>query len=354
MPFQRPTLTEIIDRDLADMSSRMIGSDGAVLRRSVLGVLARALAGASHELHGHLDWIARQVLPDAAEEEILERWANVWGIRRKAAEFAVGSVTFEGFESAVIEADTLLQRQDGQQFATTAEVTMPAGGSIAAPVQAQIAGAAGNTIAGVSLKLLQPIAGVQGTALVAAGGLVNGSDTETPASLLARLLSRIQAPPHGGDATDYEQWAREVPGVTRAWCSPREMGAGTVTVRFVRDDDVSIIPDTAEVAAVQDYIEGVRPVTAELFVVAPVAKPLDMTIALDPNTAEVRAAVEAEIRDLIVREAEPGGTILLSHLREAVSIAPGERDHSITAPTADFTCATGEIAVPGTLTFTAL
>lgn len=354
MPFQRPTLTALIERILADLSSRMIGSDGAVLRRSVLGVLGRAEAGASHELHGHLDWIANQIIIDTAEAEYLERWANVWGIRRKAAEFAIGSVTFTGFHGAVIPSGTLLQRQDGLQVATTAESTIPAGGTVAAAVQAQTAGATGNTTAGVQLSLVQPIAGVQNSATVSAGGLTNGSDTEDDDGLRARLLSRIQAPPSGGSATDYVQWALEVPGVTRAWCSPQEMGAGTVTVRFVRDDDGSIIPDAAEIDAVRAHIEDLRPVTAELFVAAPTAKPLDMTIALNPNTAAVQSAVLAEITDLLRRESEPRGTILLSHLREAVSIAPGEIDHNIILPAADFDCDTGEIAVLGDITFAAL
>ena len=49
-----------------------------------------------------------------------------------------------------------------------------------------------------------------------------------------------------GDNDDYVAWATEVPGVTRAWCSPNGMGAGTVVVRFVRDDDDDPIPDSGE------------------------------------------------------------------------------------------------------------
>jgi uncharacterized phage protein gp47/JayE len=81
--------------------------------------------------------------------------------------------------------------------------------------------------------------------------VADGSDEESTDELRARLLARLQNPPHGGNATDYEAWAKEVSGVTRAWSYPLELGAGTVTVRFVRDDDASPIPDAGEVAAVQ-------------------------------------------------------------------------------------------------------
>lgn len=355
MAFPRPTLNEIIDRVLADVSSRVVGVDGAVLRRSVLGVLGRALAGASHELHGRLDYIARQVIIDTADAEYLDRWASVWGVRRKPAEFAIGSVSFTGTPGAEIPAGTVLQRQDGALFQTTEAGRVPSGGSLVVPVIASAAGAAGNTATGVTLTLQGPISGIQSSATVVTTGLSAGSDAEDDDALRARLLTRIQEPPQGGAAADYVNWALEVPGVTRAWVYPMEMGLGTVTVRFVRDDDTDdIIPDATEVAVVQAYIDELRPVTARLFVVAPVAKPLDMTIQIQPATSEVKAAVEAEIRDLIRREAEPGGTILISHLREAISTAAGELDHVVVTPAGNVTHATGEIAVPGTITWEAI
>ena len=349
MAFQRPTLTEIIDRVLADLS-RFVGVAGAVLRRSVLGILGRTLAGASHELHGRLDYIARQVIIDTSDTEVLERWASVWRVQRKPAEFAGGNVTITGTSGSVIPAGTLLQRQDGVLYATQAEATVVISTATVA-VAAVEAGAAGNAIAGTALTLQQPVAGIQANAVVAAGGIVGGSDTERDDSLKARLLNRIQDPPHGGSRADYPRWALEVPGVTRAWVYPQEMGPGTVTVRFVRDDDASIIPDSPEVAAVYAYIEERRPVTAELFVVAPIPAPLDIEIQLDPDTVAVRAAVEAEVSDLIRREAEPGGTILISRIREAVSTAAGESDNVVVSPTANVTHTTGQIAVPGDFTF---
>ncbi len=349
MAFQRPALTDIIQRVLADMS-RFVGVAGAVLRRSVVGILGRALAGASHELHGRLDYIASQVIPDTAEEDQLQRWANIWGVQRKPAEYAGGSVTFTGVAGSTVPQGTILQRQDGVLFATSADLYLALGtGTVA--VLAMEAGAAGNTDAGVTLSLQQPVSGVQSAATVAVGGIDSGSDAESDDELRARLLDRIRQPPHGGAAFDYVKWAREVAGVTRAWVYPMEMGAGTVTVRFVRDNDDDLIPGTSEVDEVYAYIEQRRPVTAELFVVAPIAVDLDLTIQVNPDTPAVRAAITAELADMIRREAVPGGTILISHIREAVSIAAGEFDHVVTSPTANVTHTTGEMAVLGTITF---
>jgi len=349
MAFNRPTLLQLIERIQADIESRLPGSDPR-LRRSVLGVLARALAGATHGLHGHLDWVSRQVVPDTAEAEILDRWADWWGLARKPAVGATGNVALSGATGSVVPAGTLLQRADGVEYATDAEVTLVAGAATAA-VTATTAGQDTSAVEGVSLSLVSPVAGVQSGATVAAGGLTGGADEEADEALRERLRLRVQAAPHGGAAHDYVAWALEVSGVTRAWVYPAELGLGTVSVRFVRDDDDDLIPDAAEVQAVQDYIDALRPVTADVTVVAPTPAPLDMTIQLTPNTATVREAVTANIEDLLRREAEPGGTILISHVREAISLAAGETDHVLVAPAADVAAATGEIHVLGTLTW---
>ncbi|WP_350649535.1 baseplate J/gp47 family protein [Pseudomonas sp. HY13-MNA-CIBAN-0226] len=349
MPFARPTLTELIERVITDISSRVTGVDSAVLRRSLLGIIGQSEAGAVHLLYGFLDWIAKQSIIDTAEKEYLERWAAIWKITRKTAGFAGGQAAFLGTIGSTILDGTIVQRQDGIQYKVLGDGVFGAS-PLAVPVLALEAGEAGNFDAGLPIFLLSPIAGVQSTGS-SATKIEGGVDTESDQRLLARLLARIQQPPHGGADFDYVMWALEVSGVTRAWVYPRQMGAGTVTVLFVCDDLPDIIPTPAKVAEVQAYINARRPVTAEVFVAAPIPDPLNMTIKLLPNTAAVRAAVTAEVADLIVRDSRPGAPTLISRLRESVSLAAGEADNAIVTPTADVPHATGHMATIGTLTF---
>jgi uncharacterized phage protein gp47/JayE len=183
-------------------------------------------------------------MKDTSELESLERQGVLYGITRKAATFAVGNVTFAGNDGTLIATGTLLQRSDGQCYTTQADATIAAGTATAA-VQAETAGEAGNAAAGVSLALVSPIIGVGSSATVAVGGLALGSDQESDDDLRTRIIERLRFAPQGGAATDYVAWAKKVAGVTRAWAFPPELGLGTVTVRFVRDDDASIIPDGA-------------------------------------------------------------------------------------------------------------
>jgi uncharacterized phage protein gp47/JayE len=319
----------------------------------MLHVLARMSAGTAHGLYGHQAWLARQLMPDTAEAEHLARHAAVWGVTRLAATAATGDVALSGTDGAVIPAGTELQTAAGASYTTDADATIDAGAAVAT-VTAIEPGAAGNQAAGVTVTLVSPIAGVQSQAIVAVGGLTGGAPTEDDESLRTRLLSRIQAPPHGGATRDYIAWTLEAhPDVTDVWVAAKELGIGTVTVRFMTYDATADgIPTQTVIDAVEAHLDEQRPVTADVSVVAPIAVPLDFEISgLVPNTQVVRDAVEQELRDLIRRVAEPGGTILVSQIREAISIAAGEADHQLVSPNADVGYATGEIATMGAITW---
>lgn len=349
MPFARPSLADLIARSAADIEAALPGAD-ARLRRSNLAVLGRMHAAASHGLYGYLDWLALQLMPDTAETVFLDRFAGIWGVLRVPASFAAGNVDVTGTNGVVIPASTQLQRSDGLGYTTTADATI-AGGAAVLPVAALTAGVVGNADAGTRMSFTAPVPGVNTAALVATGGLAQGADREGDEALRGRMLARIQQAPMGGAKSDYEAWALQVPGVTRAWVYPLENGPGTVVVRFVRDGDVSLIPDSTEVEAVQDYIDDLRPVCAQVTVEAPTQAALNMTIQLTPDTLAVRNAVNAELADVLKREAMPGGTILLSHLREAISVAAGEVNNVLTVPSADVDHDPGEMPVLGTITW---
>ncbi|MDP1681095.1 MAG: baseplate J/gp47 family protein, partial [Burkholderiales bacterium] len=126
MPFSRPTLQTLIDRVISDFESRLPGAD-ARLRRSNLNVLSRIHASAAHSLYGFLDWISRQVFPDTAEAENLERWSTIWGIQRRVAAFAIGQATVTGTNGTVIPPATRFKRADGVEYETDAQVTIASG-----------------------------------------------------------------------------------------------------------------------------------------------------------------------------------------------------------------------------------
>jgi uncharacterized phage protein gp47/JayE len=72
---------------------------------------------------------------------------------------------------------------------------------------------------------------------------------------------------------------------------------------------------------------------------------------LEPDTAKVRYAVLAELAALFIREAVPGRHILISHIREAISVAAGEWDHVLVSPTENLQARPQELLVLGGVEF---
>ena len=347
MPFNRPTKAELIATAKAELASRL--DIDAILPRSLLDVHARVIAGAAHGLHGHLGYLARQLFPDSADAENLERWASIWGVQRKTAVGATGDATFTGSDTATIPLGTKLLRADGVEYETT-ESGAISGTTATLPVQATLEGSLSNADPGVTLNLSSPLAGID-SAATAAAGLSGGADQETDEALRDRVLRRIQDPPQGGSAADYESWALEVPAVTRAFALELYLGLGTVGVTFTTDNEASSIPSSEKVAEVAAYIEERRPATAAVTVFAPVAVNLDPDITLTPNTPEVQAAVRQNLIDMLLVEARPGGTLTVDKITEAISTTPGEQTHVLNSPVLSVTVQPGELLFLGTITW---
>ncbi|WP_055129686.1 baseplate J/gp47 family protein [Pseudomonas mediterranea] len=340
MPFETPSLPVLIKRTQSDLASDS-------LRQSDAQVLARTLGGAAYGLYGYLDWIAEQILPDKADESTLERIAALrLNQARKTAQAASGSVSFSATAGAVLDVDTLLQSADGRAYKVTSARTT-GNGVNTTTIAALEAGSLGNADAGLVLTPVQPILGISSSFTVLAPGLTGGVARESLESLRARVIRSYRIIPHGGSAQDYETWALECPGITRAWCRGSYLGPGTVGLFVMRDDDPQPIPNAEQLEEVRTYIEPLRPVTAEVHVLAPVQVPVTHRLRITPDTSAVRAAIEAQLRDLHNREAGLGETLLLTHIAEAISSATGETNHTLTAPAADVTAASNQLLTFG-------
>lgn len=351
MSFQRPSIQQILSRIQADIESRLPGSNPR-LRHNLLDILARMQTGVAHGIYGELEWLAKNLLPDTSDPEILARWADIVGVPQLAATVATGNVTVTGSNGSVVPSGALFVGSNGADYVLSADVTI-AGSAGVGIVDAAAAGAAGNLSTGSSLILQSPIAGVSSTAIVASPGLAAGADIETVDAWRERLLARLRMPPQGGAFGDYILWARAAhAAVTDVWVFPAASGPGTVTVLFMTyGTTANGIPSPAVIADVEAYIDVLRPVTAAVTVAAPTAQALDITISnLTPNTQAVRDAVVLEINNLLIRSA-PGVNMPLSVINEVISRAIGETDHVLDAPASNVVVPAGAILVPGTFTW---
>lgn len=360
MPFDVPTIQTLITRVTADMNSRFSGVYNT-LRRRVTAVLARVIAGVAYGLYGYQTWVSRQILPDTMDEDSLLRYGAIMGVPYRLAAKAAGLIAVTGTDGSTVPVGAKYQRDDGVEYTVTAAAVISAGVADVAVAGADY-GANWNAAEGAVVTAVSPVPGVASSAVVGTGGITDGADAMDIDTYRAMVIERCGTYFTGANAAVYERWAKEVSGVTRAWCYEATPDPGSVAVLFVVDDDPDgIIPDAAQIAAVEDYIEEHtdpltgqvvgRAVNVTVVVGPPVPHTVDFTLGVSPDTAETRAAVEAELTDLLRAEAVPGGVIYLSRIRAAVSSAAGVYDFTMSVPAADVAPDPFNMAMMGTITW---
>ena len=361
MPFQRPTLTELVNRISSDIETRVTGGV-SLLRRSVLKVLVRVFAGAIHLVYSYLGYQAEQRFVAKADDNGLDEIADEYGINRIAATYAQGTAVATGTDGTIIAADTELETADGIKYTVDIQTTI-SGGTANINLTASEAGDDGNQSASTELTFTTPISGANTTATVDSSGLTGGADEESDDALRNRVLLRKQYPPYGGCEHDYKTWMKENTGVTRAWTFTEYQGAGTIGCTFVMDESTPYIPNSSTLATVRAYlVEHTDPATGRtvgipigaepgLFMIELTEQTIDFGISIYPNTAAVQADIQSELEDLIQREGGPGETIYLSDMQAALSNISDLERFTITSPIADNVADNNKIHALGTITY---
>lgn len=350
--YSRPTLPQLITTIRSDIFTRLAADTTlAELRRSDAEVYARVQAAAVHTVYGYIDYLARNLLPDLADEDWLTRHGNMKTAPRKAAVAATGYVRWEGVKDGIsVDAGVLIQRDDLVSYTSIADVSS-AGGVLRVPVNCEATGSAGNADDGTTMRLVSPIEGISSTAQ--ADTIQGGADIEDIELWRSRIIERWQWTPQGGADDDYKVWAKEVAGITRAWVYRHWSGLGTVGVMVANSDLINPIPDATTLSAAQSHIEPLAPVAgSDVYVFAPAPRAVDFRVRLSPDTEAVRYAVIAELRSMLLRDGIPEGVIKPSRVSEAISIATGEYSHTLLSPVDDVIIAKGELAIAGEFLWT--
>jgi uncharacterized phage protein gp47/JayE len=328
MPWSTPTLRQVREMVRDDITASLYGA--AFIGNNVLRVMADAMAGLTHHTLRYIDWLSLQLLPLTAETEWLDRHGEIWltnadgSVGRKMATFAEGTANFVGVVGGIIipAGTQLLAGEIG--YETLEEgVTAASEAPVPVPIRALDPGTAGNQEADTDLStnLLDIIS-------VTVVELLGGTETESDDELRMRVLQRIRQPPQGGAAHDYIRWGLATPGCTRCWVAPLEMGMGTITVRVLFDNlraDDDGWPRQEDLDTVTEYIDTVRPVAVKDFwVLAPVKQFIDVHIGnLNPDTTEMRAAIEASLLSMMYEQAAPGQTIFAAWKATAIQNTAG-------------------------------
>ncbi|HBY9795022.1 TPA: baseplate J/gp47 family protein [Klebsiella pneumoniae] len=354
MPFNVPTLRQLIKTGEQDIE---IGLDEKLPPMGVERALNTSFSSAVRDVYDYQSWIADQIVPSVkSDDQTIIDTANTEGVIRKAASYATGLVTFKG--SRPIPLNTEMQFSNDAGYHVI-KAGAPVNSIQTVTVQADDVGASGNLDAGSELTLVSPIPGVESVGTVAASGITGGTDIEPIHELLDRLLFRKRNPPVGGAVHDYVIWAREMPGVSRAWAWDAWHGGSTVGLAWVYDSRPDITPTATDREQMNEYLfRHQDPATGnfvgkpggiEVWIITLTLKPVKPSIYLVPDTAETRKATEANLIAL-QQTLSPNSTLLLSSLRTAIGTATGVTDYTLDI-SADITSENNELITIGDITW---
>lgn len=294
----------------------------------------------------------------------LDSWMADYGVSRLGATAATGFVTFSRFTTAsqaVIAFGSIVQTADGSQkynvvadplnaAYTAGGYVIPAGNaSVTVPVQAQVAAAASNAVAGQVTVISQPITYVD--TVTNALNFTGGADAESDSALRARFVLYIASLSRATKAAIGLAITSVQPGVSYSLTENLQYnGAADNGYFYVVVDDGSGAPPPSFMTAVSNAIDAVRAAGTRFGVYAPVVVQATVTMTVtaaagyDPATtkATVTSAIQAFINALPM-----GGTLAYSRLAQlAYGASPGVANVTaitLNGGTADLTCTTAQV-----------
>ena len=216
-----------------------------------------------------------------------------FGVDRKPSVKAKGEITFTGGQGVYIPKGSLVSVKNGAQFSTVDNIMLDGQGKGTVKITCTEVGSKGNVQAHTINNFPVSISGV--TAVDNEKATQDGADEETDEELLKRYSVIVRTPATSGNKYHYYNWAMSIAGVGACRVIPLWNGAGTVKIIIINAEMQSAGADL--VKAVKDYIESVRPIGADVTVVSPAPKTINISVDVlgKVNVDEFKKAVNKYI-----------------------------------------------------------
>lgn len=353
MVYESETFDTIMERMLARISDDIDKRQGSV----VYDMLAPA-AIELEQAYMEMDNVLNLGFADTTYGEYLDRRAAEQGLTRKAATAATTNVVITGQDGTEIAVGDQFATNDTEPiyFEATAAATI-SGGSATVPVQAVVAGSAGNVAANTITVAVGDLASI--ITVTNPQAATGGIDEESDDELLARYIEKVSKPITSGNKYQYESWAKSIAGVSDAKCYPLWNGPGTVKVVLVNEDKRT--PSQSVIDAAATYIESQRPVGAEVTVVGVSELSIDVSAELTLQDGTDIEAVKSEITDNLTEYfksiAFVDNVVRYSRIANAIYDATGVIDYAnlkVNNGTANIVLADDQVPVAGAVLVTSV
>lgn len=267
---------------------------------SDIGIRLRVLAGELQNLSGGLQWLKRQAFPQTADGTYLEHHAAQWGMHRKAAAAAVGTLTF-GRTKALnygvpIPAGTVcaLEADPTVRYRTIAAAELPASANtVTVAAEAELPGSQSNAAAEAAMVMVTPPPAIE---TVVCGGFSGGMAAESDAQLRRRLLQRIAEPNNGIGCGFYRAFAASYPEVYSANAVAKADTPGAVDL-YVCARSGNLSADLLE--QIRTEVNAVRELNTTVQVKQPTFRKISFGIYVRPAEGYTFAEIQEPCRELL-------------------------------------------------------
>lgn len=325
---------------------------------SLVHDMLAASAASNETIYVEMDTMLALAFPDTSAGLWLERITRAMGVFRKQAEKAHGQVmlSYSGDITVPAGERVIADSVDGPIYFITLADAVISNNAVTVDAEAVEGGANGNVSAGAIAAFAEgsDFGGV--VTVTNASAFSGGVDIESDESLLERYYTRVRKPATSGNANQYEQWALEIAGISKARVYPLWNGPGTLKIVLVSTEGRA--PSAEKVQEVTDYIESVRPFGASVSYVPCVEKPINInaTLTLQPGAdiEAIKTAYSAALRELFANEAFTSNTVRYSRLASLTLDQEGVidwADLTVNGGTANVVLGADEVAVVGEVTF---
>ena len=248
-------------------------------------------------IYSSMDYLLEQAFLVDAEGVYLSKKCLEFGVIRKEAQKAVGTVTFTGKLGAKIVLNTIISTSAGMQYVTTEEGVIDATGEIDIRIESIGYGLEYNVAAFAIKSINTSLTGVE---KVTNKEEIKGSMVaESDESLKRRTLERVTYPSASGNAGHYKQWAFEVNGVGACKVVPVWNGPGTV--RLVILDANKKTANEALIRNVADHVELNRPIGALVTVNTAKIRKISISVDIKQYGSDLLENVRKELEKRITK-----------------------------------------------------
>ena len=282
------------------------------------------------------------IFPQFSEDyaQIMEYHAEMRGLTRKPAEYAIGEITIKGPAGTKVPADSMfstvgINDEPSIDFVTTKNSVIGEDGVVIIPIRAVQEGTTGNVPAGTIVLNSSDIDDI--TEVYNENATGGGVEIETIEALQQRIMELDASldVSYGGTIADYKRWALSVNGTGSAVVVPPEDDTGVITIILT---DSAGKPATDELCQeVYNYImqpdnpdERLAPINDKLRVVAPSS--LHMTITatvelIEGYTLDQAVSLFVEAMQSYIIEAADSGEIKYSKVGSTLSRVAAINDY---------------------------